>query len=264
MYRISGGLLVLLMALPTFGGEPGKTQDKPATPSQQFSALQKEYDAAMQAFQKAYGEAKTDAERQKLFQEKYPQPDKFATKFLAIAEENAKDPVALDALVWVMTHSQGIVLANNNSPRGKAMAILTRDHLQSDKLGQVCQTLVYAGDKESEAFLRTLLEKSPHRSVQGQACLSLAQNLSQRQRGKAGTSKEAEELFERAAEKFADVKTPFFGTVGDKAKSELFEIRFLAVGKTAPDIDGEDQDGKKFKLSDYRGKVVLLDFWSQF
>ena len=32
-------------------------------------------------------------------------------------------------------------------------------------------------------------------------------------------------------------------------------------GKTAPDIEGEDIDGKKFKLSDYRGKVVVLDFW---
>jgi peroxiredoxin len=30
-----------------------------------------------------------------------------------------------------------------------------------------------------------------------------------------------------------------------------------------PEIDGEDQDGKQFKLSDYKGKVVLLDFWSQ-
>ena len=32
-------------------------------------------------------------------------------------------------------------------------------------------------------------------------------------------------------------------------------------GKPAPEIQGEDIDGKKFKLSDYRGKVVLLDFW---
>jgi cytochrome oxidase Cu insertion factor (SCO1/SenC/PrrC family) len=35
----------------------------------------------------------------------------------------------------------------------------------------------------------------------------------------------------------------------------------LAVGKVAPDIEGEDVEGKKFKLSEYRGKVVVLDFW---
>ena len=35
----------------------------------------------------------------------------------------------------------------------------------------------------------------------------------------------------------------------------------LAVGQVAPDIAGEDIDGAKFKLSDYRGKVVMLDFW---
>jgi cytochrome oxidase Cu insertion factor (SCO1/SenC/PrrC family) len=35
----------------------------------------------------------------------------------------------------------------------------------------------------------------------------------------------------------------------------------LPVGSKAPDIEGTDADGKTFKLSDYRGKVVLLDFW---
>ena len=32
-------------------------------------------------------------------------------------------------------------------------------------------------------------------------------------------------------------------------------------GQPAPEIEGEDIDGKRFKLSDYRGKVVVLDFW---
>jgi cytochrome oxidase Cu insertion factor (SCO1/SenC/PrrC family) len=36
----------------------------------------------------------------------------------------------------------------------------------------------------------------------------------------------------------------------------------LQVGNLAPEIDGEDADGRSFKLSDYRGKVVLLDFWA--
>jgi len=35
----------------------------------------------------------------------------------------------------------------------------------------------------------------------------------------------------------------------------------LAIGKVAPEIEGTDVDGIPFKLSDYRGQVVLLDFW---
>jgi hypothetical protein len=34
-----------------------------------------------------------------------------------------------------------------------------------------------------------------------------------------------------------------------------------AIGKVAPDFTTEDADGVSFKLSDYRGKVVVLDFW---
>ena len=68
--------------------------------------------------------------------------------------------------------------------------------------------------------------------------------------------------FEQAAAKYRDVKLPGGDTVSKRANAELFGIRNLSVGKNAPDIEGQDQDGKRFKLSDYRGKVVLLDFWS--
>ena len=33
------------------------------------------------------------------------------------------------------------------------------------------------------------------------------------------------------------------------------------VGSKAPNFKAVDQDGVSFKLSDYRGKVVVLDFW---
>lgn len=35
----------------------------------------------------------------------------------------------------------------------------------------------------------------------------------------------------------------------------------LDVGKKAPEILGRDLAGKEVRLSDYRGKVVLIDFW---
>jgi AhpC/TSA family len=44
-------------------------------------------------------------------------------------------------------------------------------------------------------------------------------------------------------------------------KEAAAAISRLLIGKVVPDIAAEDLDGKPFKLSDYRGKVVLLDFW---
>ncbi len=34
-----------------------------------------------------------------------------------------------------------------------------------------------------------------------------------------------------------------------------------AIGSVVPEIEGEDIDGVPLKLSDYRGKVVMVDFW---
>jgi peroxiredoxin len=50
-------------------------------------------------------------------------------------------------------------------------------------------------------------------------------------------------------------------TLGQEAEHRLDAMLNLAVGKTAPEIDGVDFDGKPLKLSDYRGKVVVLVFW---
>lgn len=53
-------------------------------------------------------------------------------------------------------------------------------------------------------------------------------------------------------------------TLGKLVEQDLKMLQWhknLAVGKVAPDIEGPDLDGQSFKLSDYRGKVVLLDFW---
>ncbi len=39
-----------------------------------------------------------------------------------------------------------------------------------------------------------------------------------------------------------------------------FMLRALAVGKKAPETSGTDLDGRAFKLSEFRGKVVVLTF----
>jgi hypothetical protein len=115
------------------------------------------------------------------------------------------------------------------------------------------------------------METDPRPEVQGPAALFLGKHLETRANNLPEMeSKEAavlraqsEQLFERAANSYTGVPLERYGTVGRQAKKELFALRHLSRGNPAPDIEAEDQDGQRFKLSDYRGKVVPLHFWSQ-
>jgi len=55
-----------------------------------------------------------------------------------------------------------------------------------------------------------------------------------------------------------------FGKMGGKpvAKTQAAKQSGVKVGNVALEIEGKDIDDKPFKLSDYRSKVVMLDFWA--
>ena len=77
-------------------------------------------------------------------------------------------------------------------------------------------------------------------------------------------------LLEACVKDYPDVRLPREAVneetaekpLGELAKPVLHKIQFLSVGKTAQEIRGKDVDGKEFQLSNYRGKVVLLDFFA--
>ncbi len=47
-----------------------------------------------------------------------------------------------------------------------------------------------------------------------------------------------------------------------KSESSKEKTKLLAVGATAPDWELSDADGKLQTLAQYRGKIVVLDFWA--
>ncbi len=291
MNRLLGGFVSLALGMSAVAiADDGHAS--PPTPAEQYQVLFKEFHATAHGLYKAT----TDEERQRAAE----QMDKLSPRFLDLAQNYPVDPIALDALIQVINAE--LWLENNTShpgrgddnPQAKAVAILLRDHLRSPKLAGACQRAGYGFSKDCETLLRTALEKSPPHDVQAMACLRLAQFLNGRlqrldllkdrpdmarryegmfgkdylaalrRRDRAEAEKEVEALFERAADKYGDVKAAFGGTIGERAKSELHELRHLSVGRQAQEIDGQDQHGERFKLSDYRGKVVLLYFWSEF
>jgi hypothetical protein len=204
-----------------------------------------------------------------------------AGRFLDLASRHPEDPVAIDALLWVLAH-----VREGDRP-AEAAEILTERHLHSERLVTAGPPLVKNPSLAGEKLLRVLLEKSPHRSVRARACFHLAEHLAQQRKIRdtvqsqpaarrrveqfygrpfarhlaqlddAKLAKEIEELYERLVRSYGDVDS----AMKQEAEIQLLEIRHLSIGRPAMEIDGEDIAGVRFKLSDYRGKVVVLNFW---
>ncbi len=281
-----------------------RAQDKPATPAEQYKAILKETQQREDASHKEFaasvpkGGIPPDEKRMEYIGRSYRIKFEQATKLVALAEKYPDDPITLDALtaaVWqVNTVPYPVEMVGRDDARPKAFAILRHDHIRSDKLGPLCERISYGLCAEYEPFLREVVEKNPHKEVRAQACLALARFLSNRSlrlelvlkqpplarefvdlygkdyleslrhQDRTRAAEEAEALLVRATRDYGDVKLPDGEPVAEKAEPELFGLRHLSVGKVAPDIEGVDEDGVEFKLSDYRGKVVLLDFWSEY
>jgi hypothetical protein len=297
MKNVVGAVSVIALLLL---GTGVLAQNTSRTPTQEYSALLKQYTPASGGMRNAT----TDLHRKAAVDELAP----FARKFLDLAEKHSKNAVALSALrqaiqAVVSTDSaaqNAWEINDSNFPNGisdgsaaRSVAITLRDHLLSAKLAPIIDRMRYGYRRDYGECLSTILDKNPHREIQGLAGLALAQFLSDRLRmlelvedraelaecyrivfgkeyltdlqqlGRAELATRIEALFQQVDEQYGDVKFRS-GTLGQVAKSELYAIRQLGVGKVAPETEGKDQDGNPFKLSDYRGKVVLLYFWSEF
>jgi len=71
----------------------------------------------------------------------------------------------------------------------------------------------------------------------------------------AGRVIEVTELYKTLRTKFA-----FVSNLGDVLQPRESALRW--IGKTAPALEGQDLEGKPVDLTQYKGKVVLIDFWA--
>jgi thiol-disulfide isomerase/thioredoxin len=260
MRWIMAALCAGLLAPAAAWADDKKADDKPAAEqgsrAERLAAVKKEMMTAQQEFMQAYRAAKTADERRALI-EKQPNPAKYADRVQKLVDEDPKDEVAADALIWLVTYAPP-------ARQDGAYKLLAEHHLKSPKLGQVCQMLSQRPAPQAEKFLREVIGKADG-DVKGYARYALAMVLSQKAEGggdaNAAAGTEAEQLLETVVKENGAVKMGR-GTLADAAKPMLFQIKHLAVGKTAPDAECPNVEGKKERLSDYRGKVVVLDIWA--
>jgi thiol-disulfide isomerase/thioredoxin len=247
---------LFLLATPSFV----LCQDTPAAPQDPKAA----YDELVKAFNKAISEWQTEAQAavEKAKAEGARQlpailmnpPTK---EFIAKAQEYAQQYEGKDEAVPFL----GFVLKYARTERNavkKAIETLATTHTKSAAIADVLPFVPNGMRMGAKNQVMQLLDDVAQNHGNAEC---KAQALITRGSLKLGSAQTDEDR--KAAEQ--DLRA-VAGITKDadllaQAKDALFEIENLQVGCTAPDITGVDVEGAAFKLSDYRGKVVLLDFW---
>lgn len=182
----------------------------------------------------------------------------WAGKFLDFAEANASDQAGVDALLWITQQNRRclvfkeandiaidrLVTKHPGTPE-TAVAIYEMRKARSPKTAENLKRLA----STDNATLRGL-------AIYGQAYRAF----------KGKRHDEAKQLFQRVLDEHAGLSVPGLGDrdpilIQPLLEQCIFEMNALQIGMEAPDIVAIDIDGVEFKLSDYRGKVVLLSFW---
>lgn len=268
---------ILFVAIPLFAAD----DPKPTSAAEKLAAIKKQHMDVETAFRKEMEALPETPEGQKKAAVLYKEFDKGqAERFMAafaITKADPKSDAGLAALEWVLTTPRAYQL-----PVGKpALELATEYHAANPKIGKIASWVGYfLRDERAEshapgmAFLKAVAEKNPDRTARGQAVMAMAWRAKWKfdaaEYKKAADVEKlaaaAEIAFEAVIKDYADcprLMREGQPKLGVEAKQELFELRNLRIGKTAPDIiAAEGVDGSKFKLSDHRGKVVVVNFWA--
>lgn len=152
----------------------------------------------------------------------------------------------------------GWLLENIYPPRGEAskyaVALVAR-HATHEIWKSLAPNAVHYFGKDPTKELARLLAESPFEQVRAWIRYSQSKQVL-RSRASTKLQRDAARSEQQNILKEYPDSVP-----GMRIGAEQFEKTRLQVGMVSPEINGLDTDGNALRLTDYRGKVVLLDFW---
>ncbi len=249
---------------------------KPALQPGSFQTLEQEYDAKYKAYQATIRkeiDAAKKAGKPPVSRLSLSSPSPvYSARFLAYAQQFPDSPDAPDALVMALSTSFG--------PRGKlletrvpVLKILRDRYITKPEIRKFISTLVMLEDPDADAIVREVIAKNPDREIQLKACRAMIGSRESMKRSIEvwkGDEKRVKAMEKRlgkegvaemlaAAERYEKEITALKTTLRENYADLIPEI---AIGTPAPEVVSQDLDGKTVRLSDYRGKVVVIDVWT--
>jgi len=252
MQAISLTLFIFILAGLNLQAEPDTTEKA-------IRAVIDEYENLVRANTMKIIEAKTEDEKSK-YRGTVPSAEKYATRVLKIVLENSDQPGSASGVSWLFTQATSF-------PEGMvAMQMLGTSHVASSGTAEALKALEYHPIETAEPILKAVREKNPNATEKAAATYALGMQYFRLYEA-AKNEKDAETAKLKAMDYFQEVSSTYAKEsikgfpIADQAARTMFELANLSVGCECPEIDGKDVDGASFKLSEQRGKHVVLMFW---
>ncbi len=242
-----------------------------------YEMLVRQFSADQKTFRREMQETNDPVKTQTLLDRRSPY-SAYVNRMLEVADTNRGDPVEAKALAWAcdvpVVNTGAKKLAARYKLRTKIGNRLMADFIESPQISNCLGNLVYS-QANPMAAAEKILEMNPDKSIQGNALLLIGRQLldeigkplsDRSRRWRKGRTdqqleSEAHKVFTRIKQSYGDVPYWRHKNLGTIAEMQLFELDHLGVGDLAEDIQGADLDGQPMRLSSFRGKFVVLDFW---
>ena len=248
-------ILVALAAGPVAGSSP------PQVPvaghfldlADSFQELSEQYESAVKQWRSDL-RATEDAKEKRELRKLHPARE-FYPRFAALLEGGE-----LQAALWMIENlrQSGRSRAESQKAMGELyVRILTGDLSDFELLERTAERLVKDRKKLEPEYSTQLLSQAFERAEVPETKALLGYSLGRLYGRLGGEENQARSSawMERMEKEFADT------VYGARASEQLFEQRHLSVGVAAPDFTGQSIDGDEIKLSEQRGKIVVVDFF---
>jgi thiol-disulfide isomerase/thioredoxin len=194
-------------------------------------------------------------------------PSPLAPLVLERARRCFDDPRAARLLTWVCANEYLSDRPQESPEFSEAADLLVEHFTDSPDISNFCETLGSVDGGPSwavkyENHLLRILEENHTRLVRCTASYALASIV---QSGGELRQREAMQLYEQFIRDFDPADSQAVRIEESyvaSARSQLAALRSTGLGRPAPEIVGQDLDGRPMTLSEYRGRVVLVSFWA--
>jgi len=258
--------LITLAALgltgPAAAPPPPPPQEAQAeTPTARFARLEAAAQAAQEAWRERLSELRKAAADggPPVPEEAWTSPlIEFVPSFAAGARDHAGTADAVPFLVWLASNAVHLPEPSGEVGKG-ALRELLSNHAAAPELAEVTMLLgrlgSYFGAEQARELLARVEEATPSATVRGWAVYArLTPTLD-------GAAVDSEEFLAAKAELLAALEGVEDSWLKTEAGNKIEVRERFSIGMVAPDIQGVDLDGTAFRLSDYKGKVLFVDFW---